>query len=314
MRETANRYFGPATNFFLFGTAAGIGRTIAHPFSVLKIQTESGMPGGRMGIFKGAYWIYKQEGAGGFVKALPISVARIVPHVAIQCTIFNHFTKNMKPVEKPNSTRAVKLFTYGCIGNTIATLITHPLDVVKTRLLVQPSTLKRQFYRDTADVFTKMVKTEGLFSLYRGLLPSIIGGCIFSGTMFSAWDICDGLPWRVRGAEPFIIGESYLLGMIAVSAACFASQPFDVIRHKVMASSPRLPNYGYTDAKGLNILSLTWNAYKINGIPGFFHGVVPNLCKVVPQVTCYMLFISVMSNMFKPKLDLHQSSLSSLIR
>uniref|UniRef100_A0A5S6R665 Mitochondrial carrier protein n=1 Tax=Trichuris muris TaxID=70415 RepID=A0A5S6R665_TRIMR len=246
MRETGKSQLGPTANFLLAGTTAALGRAFAHPLSILKIQSESGMPGGRMGIVTGAYWVLRLDGARGFLKALPVSIARIFPQVGMQYAIFHQYAQTVKAVEKPNLDRMVGTFIAGGIAHSIATLCTHPLDVVKTRMIVQPASDSRKFYRDWLDTVKRTFEREGIPGMYRGLVPSLIGSFIFSGSMFTAWDYMDCLPWRRRQAPPFFYGEEFVLAVVAVCAASIASQPADVIRHKVMASSPALPKMGLT--------------------------------------------------------------------
>lgn len=65
----------------------------------------------------------------------------------------------------------------GAVGGAVATLVTHPLDVVKTRWVVQPGG-SAAFYNSTLDAAAKIAQ-EGIFSgVYRGLGVSVIGAFI----------------------------------------------------------------------------------------------------------------------------------------
>ncbi|CDW53327.1 Mito carr domain containing protein [Trichuris trichiura] len=302
MRETGKSQLGPVANFLLAGTTGAVGRAFAHPFSVLKIQSQSGMPGGRMGTVMGAYWILRLDGVRGFFKALPVSVVRIFPQVGIQYAIFHEYAKTVKPIEKPNLNRSVKTFVAGGIAHNIATLLTHPLDVVKTRTIVCPACGDLgKSSQNWMGTLSKILSQEGIRGIYRGLVPSLIGSFIFSGTMFTAWDFMDCLPWRRRQARPFLYGEAYILSVVAVSAAAIVSQPVDVIRHKVMASSPALPNTGYTDVKTVSVFEAIARTYRINGFRGFFHGSVANVCKSVPQVTVFWIMYNKLPSLMESK-------------
>ncbi|KFD50735.1 hypothetical protein M514_08391, partial [Trichuris suis] len=301
MRETGKSQLGPVANFLLAGTAAAVGRLLAHPFSVLKIQSQSGMPGGRMGTVMGAYWVLRLDGVRGLFKALPVSVARIFPQVGLQYAVFHEYSKTVKPVEKPNLNRSIKTFVAGGIAHNIATLFTHPLDVVKTRMIVHPAGDLRKCSQSWTETLSKILSHEGVRGMYRGLVPSLIGSFIFSGTMFTAWDFMDCLPWRRRQARPFLYGEAYALSVVAVSAAAVASHPIDVIRHKVMASSPALPKMGYTDVKTAATFEAVVRTYHINGCRGFFHGSMANVCKSVPQVAVFWIMYNKLPSFVESK-------------
>uniref|UniRef100_A0A182RND9 Mitochondrial 2-oxodicarboxylate carrier n=1 Tax=Anopheles funestus TaxID=62324 RepID=A0A182RND9_ANOFN len=57
--------------------------------------------------------------------------------------------------------------------------IMHPLDLVKTRLQLQASPVagvakSTTYYNGVFDCISKMAKTEGVFSLYKGILPPVL--------------------------------------------------------------------------------------------------------------------------------------------
>jgi len=62
----------------------------------------------------------------------------------------------------------------GAIAGVTECVITYPLDIAKTRLQLQVAGVGDQ-YKGTIDVITKIVRTEGLIRLYRGIqLPILI--------------------------------------------------------------------------------------------------------------------------------------------
>lgn len=53
----------------------------------------------------------------------------------------------------------------------------HPLDVIKTRLQIQSKGLNKndpKYYNGVIDCVKKMSKHEGLFALYKGIIPPIL--------------------------------------------------------------------------------------------------------------------------------------------
>lgn len=64
----------------------------------------------------------------------------------------------------------------GSLAGMVATVMTHPTDVIKTRLIVQnrlePS------YKGILHAFYKIYHQEGLLALYRGVSPAILGKII----------------------------------------------------------------------------------------------------------------------------------------
>jgi len=63
-------------------------------------------------------------------------------------------------------------FTASLIASFVATVLTNPLDVVKTRLMNQKQGAVGEFaYSSMTDCFTKILKNEGPMGLYKGFLP-----------------------------------------------------------------------------------------------------------------------------------------------
>ena len=53
----------------------------------------------------------------------------------------------------------------------------YPIDLVKTRMQNQRLTqsIYEVMYRNSFDCFRKVIKHEGFFGLYRGLIPQVVG-------------------------------------------------------------------------------------------------------------------------------------------
>ena len=79
--------------------------------------------------------------------------------VGIRVTVFQPF--NLCPL------------TLAAIGATTV----YPIDLVKTRLQNQRSGsyVGELMYKNTLDCFKKVVRYEGFFGLYRGLVPQLVG-------------------------------------------------------------------------------------------------------------------------------------------
>ena len=53
----------------------------------------------------------------------------------------------------------------------------YPIDLVKTRMQNQrlTATVYEVMYKNSFDCFRKVIKHEGFFGLYRGLIPQVVG-------------------------------------------------------------------------------------------------------------------------------------------
>lgn len=180
MRETGHKRLHPIGNFLVAGISASAARAVVHPYSVIKIVGEVGAPGGKTGLLGGAYWLIRSQGWRALGKGLTPSVIRAFPHVGIQFTVFDAIKKYLPdskrrlPISIGKASSYVPIYFAGGIAASVATLITHPLDVVKVRLIAVP--FKSQQYHGWVDGLEKILAQEGVArGLYRGLLPSLVG-------------------------------------------------------------------------------------------------------------------------------------------
>ncbi|XP_077290947.1 calcium-binding mitochondrial carrier protein aralar1 isoform X2 [Arctopsyche grandis] len=72
---------------------------------------------------------------------------------------------------------SVYRFTLGSIAGAVGASAVYPIDLVKTRMQNQRtgSFIGEVAYRNSFDCFKKVIRHEGVFGLYRGLLPQLIG-------------------------------------------------------------------------------------------------------------------------------------------
>ncbi|NXG70807.1 CMC1 protein, partial [Baryphthengus martii] len=69
-------------------------------------------------------------------------------------------------------------FTLGSIAGAVGATAVYPIDLVKTRMQNQRSSgsvVGELMYKNSFDCFKKVLRFEGFFGLYRGLLPQLIG-------------------------------------------------------------------------------------------------------------------------------------------
>ncbi|XP_076631815.1 calcium-binding mitochondrial carrier protein Aralar1 isoform X5 [Colletes latitarsis] len=68
-------------------------------------------------------------------------------------------------------------FLLGSIGGAVGATAVYPIDLVKTRMQNQRtgSLVGELMYRNSFDCLKKVIRHEGFFGLYRGLLPQLMG-------------------------------------------------------------------------------------------------------------------------------------------
>ncbi|XP_046983027.1 calcium-binding mitochondrial carrier protein Aralar1 isoform X4 [Schistocerca americana] len=72
---------------------------------------------------------------------------------------------------------SVYRFTLGSVGGAVGATAVYPIDLVKTRMQNQRtgSFIGELMYRNSFDCCRKVIRHEGFFGLYRGLVPQLMG-------------------------------------------------------------------------------------------------------------------------------------------
>ena len=115
--------------------------------------------------------IFREEGIRGIFRGLVPTTAKQAANSAVRFTSYSTlkdlWQKRLPPGRKPDS---VATFTIGGLAGLITVYSTQPLDVVKTRM--QSLDAPRQ-YRNSLDAAFKIVRSEGVLTLWSGAVPRL---------------------------------------------------------------------------------------------------------------------------------------------
>ncbi|XP_043703337.1 mitochondrial substrate carrier family protein E isoform X1 [Telopea speciosissima] len=128
------------------------------------------------GMFQAGYSIWKEQGLKGLYAGYWSTLARDVPFAGLMVTFYEalkDFTDYGK--ERWLSNRDINSSLEGLILGGLAggfsAFLTTPLDVIKTRLQVQGSTLR---YNGWLDAIQKIWMVEGTKGMFRGSVPRVM--------------------------------------------------------------------------------------------------------------------------------------------
>lgn len=157
---------------FLCGSTAGVlGRTVTAPLDVLKITCQ--VKGSRTGMLSVCKQIYAMEGWRGFFRGNLSACVKIFPYYAVQVWSYKKFRWYIQDdLGRLNISGSVSAATLAVLS---ATVFTYPLDLIKTRLVVQPYGRHKTVYKGISHAFLSIIKTEGPRTLYNGLWPTLLG-------------------------------------------------------------------------------------------------------------------------------------------
>lgn len=120
--------------------------------------------------FDGLYRIAKAEGIGAWWNGCLPNVYRAALMSAGQLASYDQSKQLLlkTPYFKDNTATH---FTASLIAALVATILTNPFDVVKTRIMDHKKGDKGVAYKGSLDALVKISQSEGLRGLYKGFLP-----------------------------------------------------------------------------------------------------------------------------------------------
>ena len=138
--------------------------------------------------------------------------------------------------------------------------------------------------------FCHMIQTEGFFSLYKGLVPSILSMAPSGAVFYGVYDILKSAylhspegrkriqKMRQQGQELNALDQlelgpirTLLYGAVAGACAEVATYPFEVVRRRLQLQ---------VQATKMSALATCVKIVKHGGVPALYVGVIPSLLQV----------------------------------
>ncbi|XP_071943559.1 electrogenic aspartate/glutamate antiporter SLC25A12, mitochondrial-like [Antedon mediterranea] len=140
---------------------------------------------------------------------------------------------------------SVYRFALGSVAGATGATAVYPIDLVKTRMQNQRggSVVGELMYKNSIDCFTKVVRFEGIFGLYRGLLPQIVGVAPEKAIKLTMNDLVRDKVRNKDGSLP-LWGE-ILAGGCAGGSQVMFTNPLEIVKIRLqvageIAGGPRV--------------------------------------------------------------------------
>jgi solute carrier family 25 (mitochondrial oxoglutarate transporter), member 11 len=157
---------------------------------------------------------------------------------------------------------------------TFASICIHPIDLVKVRMQIHGQLYPGKPVPSAVSIITNMVKTSGIWSVYRGV-DAAIGRQLVYGTARIGLHrkFSDKLVEMNDGHPISFLGKA-LSGMASGSIAVCIGTPFDI-------ALVRLQSEG-RDYK--NVFDALIRTAKEEGVGALYHGLAPNILRGMSMV------------------------------
>ncbi|XP_013111020.2 probable mitochondrial glutathione transporter SLC25A40 [Stomoxys calcitrans] len=164
----------------------------------------------------------------------------------------------------------------GITARICAVTCVNPVELIRTKMQSEKMT-----YAQITSAIQKVVQSQGIWGLWRGLRPTILRDVPFSGLY---WTCYETIKSHYGVIEP-TFGFSFLAGAVSGSIAATITTPFDVIKTHEQIEFGEKVIFAEKPVKQLPTASLgkrLATIYATNGVPGLFAGLGPRLLKVAP--------------------------------
>ncbi|KAI9202631.1 solute carrier protein [Polychytrium aggregatum] len=296
----------------LSGAVAGVvSRIVIAPLDVVKIRfqlqvapnilslSKTKRPESKYtGIVQTFRRIVREEGLQGLWKGnlsaellyLTYGATQFYTYYAAQAWVTEWDTDNSVPI----STRT---FLCGSLAGTSATLITYPLDLLRTRFAAQG---EQRIYNSYADAVAKIYRNEGFLGFYRGVFPTVVQIIPSMGIIFESQRFFKAMFERMRssrsdlplnqaihGVEDFVSGG--LSGILTKTLML----PFDVVRKRLQVQGPDRNSYITPNVPRYprSFIAVMRQIVKHEGFFALYKGLFPALLKTGPSAAVTFLVV-----------------------
>lgn len=159
-------------------------------------------------------------------------------------------------------------------AGAISTTLSSPFWVVRT-IRMTDATREHPRKETSRETFIRLLRKDGVFALYRGLLPSYLG-LLHVAVQFPVYEV---LRKKVETGKPSL--DVLASSVLAKIVACLATYPHEVLRTRLQALKAER-YFGLAHAVRL--------IAREEGPSGFYRGIPTTLIRVVPSTA--ILFVT----------------------
>ncbi|KAE9603342.1 hypothetical protein Lal_00008238 [Lupinus albus] len=282
-----NHQLGTVHQLLAGGIAGAFSKTCTAPLARLTILFQvQGMHSDvsaltKPSILREASRIVNEEGFRAFWKGNLVTIVHRLPYSAVSFYAYERYKNLLHSMMgdsfRGNASANLSVhFVGGGLAGITAASATYPLDLVRTRLAAQRSTM---YYRGISHAFNTICREEGFFGLYKGLGATLLGVGPSIAISFSVYEALRSF-WQSRRPNESTIMVSLVCGSLSGIASSTATFPLDLVRRRMqlegVGGRARVYNTGLFKTFG--------HIVRNEGLRGLYRGILPEYYKVVPGV------------------------------
>lgn len=273
--------------------SAAVSRTVVAPLERIKVVSMVNFDFAKEGFPFTFSKLWREEGVEGLFRGNFLNLLRIAPTKILEYLVYDNLKEIvLKRTEKVDigGTERVLL---GSIASMAGTFISHPIDTVRTVLIVQVGGAKRGIFESTKAI----IKDTGFAGFYKGIIPNMIRVAPYAVINFVVYD--ELKQWYRKKIGPG--GELGLLssvccGVVGGAAAQIALYPLETVQRRLQAQAAQQSPIIYQ-----NMVDAFQIIIQDEGARALYAGLLPNTLKLVPAAAVSFLVYEALQKMLELK-------------
>eukprot|EP01129_Flabellula_baltica_P009795 TRINITY_DN4066_c0_g1_i1.p1 TRINITY_DN4066_c0_g1~~TRINITY_DN4066_c0_g1_i1.p1 ORF type:complete len:325 (-),score=72.15 TRINITY_DN4066_c0_g1_i1:52-945(-) len=272
----------PMWQGFLIGSLGAMnGGAVGHPFDLLKVRLQiQGEGGGRkMGMLSMSKLIWADEGFKGFFRGLSASLIRQAVYSGIRFGSYDVLKKLFGETEDKPLPLYAKI-PAAVIAGSVGAFIGNPADLAMVRMQADGKLPldQRRNYKNAFDALIRVVKEEGVLTLWRGVNATVTRAIFITIGQIAAYDQIKEQLLRTSFFEDNVITH-FTASIGAAFCASVLSNPLDVIKTRLM----NMKSEGGVRAYN-GFMDCLLKTVKSEGLFALYKGFIPTFVRQSPYV------------------------------
>ncbi|KAL9245749.1 hypothetical protein vseg_019365 [Gypsophila vaccaria] len=278
--------FNTTKHLWAGAVSAMVSRTFVAPLERLKLEYI--VRGEQKHLFELIKTIAATQGIRGFWKGNFVNILRTAPFKAINFYAYDTYRSYLCKLSGEKEASNFERFVAGAAAGITATLLCLPMDTIRT-VMVAPG---GEALGGVIGTCRHMIQTEGFFSLYKGLVPSLVAMAPSGAVFYGVYDMLkvaylhspqgirrtDNMKHRVdlNALDQLELGpiRTLIYGAIAGACAEAATYPFEVVRRHLQLQ---------VQESKMNAVATCVKIVEHGGVPALYAGLIPSLLQVLPS-------------------------------
>ncbi|KAM3757531.1 hypothetical protein ACB098_02G195500 [Castanea mollissima] len=257
VRGSSSGAFNVTKHLWSGAVSAMVSRTFVAPLERLKLEYM--VRGEQKKLFELIQTIAASQGLKGFWKGNFVNILRTAPFKAINFYAYDTYRNQLMRMTGNEETTNFERFVAGAASGITATLLCIPMDTIRTKMVAPGG----EALGGVIGTFCHMTQTEGFFSLYKGLVPSILSMAPSGAVFYGVYDILKSA--YLHSPE----GRKRIQNMKQA-----ATYPFEVVRRQLQMQVKETQ---------LSAMATCIKIVEQGGVPALYAGLIPSLLQVLPS-------------------------------